>query len=117
MNIEEFRNYCLAKKGTSDGFPFDKTTLVIKVMNKMFALTDIDDEFSINIKCEPENAVELREKYSAVKPGYHMNKALWNTILIDGSIPDKLLYKWIDDSYNLIVDKLTKKEKEILNNL
>ncbi len=117
MNIEEFRNYCLAKKGTSDGFPFDKTTLVIKVMNKMFALTDIDDEFSINIKCEPENAVELREKYSAVKPGYHMNKALWNTILIDGSIPDKLLYKWIDDSYNLIVGKLTKKEKEILNNL
>jgi predicted DNA-binding protein (MmcQ/YjbR family) len=117
MNIEEFRNYCLAKKGTSDGFPFDKTTLVIKVMNKMFALTDIDDEFSINIKCEPENAVELREKYSAVKTGYHMNKALWNTILIDGSIPDKLLYKWIDDSYNLIVGKLTKKEKEILNNL
>jgi predicted DNA-binding protein (MmcQ/YjbR family) len=117
MNIEEFRNYCLAKKGTSDGFPFDKTTLVIKVMNKMFALTDIDDEFSINIKCEPENAVELREKYSAVKPGYHMNKALWNTILIDGTIPDKLLYKWIDDSYNLIVGKLTKKEKEILNNL
>ncbi|MCK5170530.1 MAG: MmcQ/YjbR family DNA-binding protein, partial [Bacteroidales bacterium] len=104
MNIEEFRNYCLSKKGTSEDFPFDETTLVFKVMNKMFALTDIEDDFTINLKCDPGKAIELREEYSeSVTPGYHMNKKHWNTVIIDGRVPDKLIYQWLDHSYDLVV--------------
>ena len=114
MNIENFREYCLSKKAVSESFPFDKTTLVLKVLDKMFALTDLEDEFSINIKCEPEKAINLREKYEAVKPGFHMNKKHWNTIAINDSISDFELKKWIDDSYNLVVSKMTKKNKEKL---
>ena len=118
MNIEEFRNYCLSKKGTSEDFPFDETTLVFKVMNKMFALTDIEDDFTINIKCDPEKAIELREEYSeSVIPGYHMNKKHWNTVIIDGRVPDKLIYQWIDHSYDLIVSKLPKIKRKELENL
>jgi predicted DNA-binding protein (MmcQ/YjbR family) len=117
MNIEEFRDYCLSKKGTTDSFPFDQTTLVIKVMDKMFTLTDLEGQFSINLKCDPEKAIELREQFPAVIPGYHMNKTHWNTIIIDGSIPDKLLYQWIDDSYDLIVKKLPKNLQQKLENL
>jgi predicted DNA-binding protein (MmcQ/YjbR family) len=108
MNIEEFREYCLIKKGVTESFPFDETTLVFKVMDRMFALTDTLDKFSINIKCDPEKAVELRERYPAVTPGYHMNKKHWNTVQIDGSVSDELLIKWIDESYDLIVAKLPK---------
>jgi predicted DNA-binding protein (MmcQ/YjbR family) len=114
MNIEDFREYCLSKNGVSESFPFDETTLVFKVMDKMFALTDTEDDFSINLKCEPEKAIELRERYPAVKPGYHMSKKHWNTVIIDGSVDDEILYKWIDDSYNLIVSKLTKTLRESL---
>ncbi len=106
MNIEEFREYCLSKKSVSESFPFDETTLVFKVAGKMFALTDTHDDFSINLKCDPEKAIELRERYPVVIPGYHMNKKHWNTVNIDGSIPNDLVYQWIDDSYNLIVEKL-----------
>jgi len=108
MNIEDFREYCLSKKGVTESFPFDETTLVFKVMGKMFSLTDTHDDFSINLKCDPEKAIELREQYPAVIPGYHMNKKHWNTVNIDGSITDDLLYQWIDDSYELIVKKLPK---------
>ncbi|MCF6366055.1 MAG: MmcQ/YjbR family DNA-binding protein [Bacteroidales bacterium] len=114
MNIENFREYCLSKKAVSESFPFDKTTLVLKVLDKMFALTDLEDDFSINLKCEPEKAILVREKYNAVKEGYHMNKKHWNTIIIDGSIPDSKLKKWIDDSYNSVVSKMTKKNREKL---
>ena len=114
MNIEQLREYCLAKKGATEEFPFDETTLVFKVMGKMFALTDLEEDFSINLKCDPEKAIELREKYPTVLPGYHMNKKHWNTIIIDGSVPDNLLYSWIDDSYQLIVEKLPKKVKDNL---
>lgn len=106
MNIEEFREYCLSKKSVTESFPFDETTLVFKVAGKMFALTDTHDDFSINLKCDPEKAIELRERYPVVIPGYHMNKKHWNTVNIDGSIPNDLVYQWIDDSYNLIVEKL-----------
>jgi len=106
MNIEEFREYCLSKKSVTESFPFDETTLVFKVAGKMFALTDTHDDFSINLKCDPEKAIELRERYPVVIPGYHMNKKHWNTVNIDGSIPNDLVYQWIDDSYNLIVKKL-----------
>jgi len=115
MNIEDIRNYCLSKKGVTENFPFDEVTLVFKVMNKMFLLTNLDGELSINIKCNPEFAIELREKYPAVKPGYHMNKKHWNTVEMDNSIPDKLIKEWIDDSYKLIVESLPKKSKEIFN--
>jgi predicted DNA-binding protein (MmcQ/YjbR family) len=112
MNIEEFREYCLTKKSVTESFPFDETTLVFKVANKMFALTDTHDDFSINLKCDPEKAIELRERYPAVIPGYHMNKRLWNTVRVDGSISDDILYQWIDDSYDLIVESLPKKKRE-----
>ncbi|MFZ4400651.1 MAG: MmcQ/YjbR family DNA-binding protein [Bacteroidales bacterium] len=103
MNIEELREYCLLKKGTIECFPFDDVTLVFKVSGKMFALTNLDGDLSINLKCDPEKAVELREQFPAVKPGYHMNKKLWNTVEIDGSIRDDLIKNWIDDSYDLVV--------------
>lgn len=109
MDIESFREYCLAKKGVTEEFPFGEETLVFKVKGKMFALTDIDSFVSINLKCDPENAVLLREQYEAVKPGYHMNKKHWNTVLVRGSYGDKLLKEWIDDSYQLVVKSLPKK--------
>ncbi|HAN78022.1 MAG TPA: MmcQ-like protein [Bacteroidales bacterium] len=115
MNIESFRDFCLAKPAVTECFPFDETTLVFKVAGKMFALTDTEDAFSINIKCAPEKAIQLREEFTDVTPGYHMNKQLWNTVLITGSIPDILLEEWINDSYNLIVAKLTKKERQLHN--
>lgn len=112
MNIEEFRDYCLNKNGVTEGFPFDETTLVFKVMNKMFVLTDIEDEFKINLKCDPDKAINLRERYpDHVLPGYHMNKKYWNTVIVDGPIPDKLLYEWVDESYNLIVNSLPKTKR------
>jgi len=114
MNIEELREYCLSKMRVTESFPFDKTTLVFKVMDKMFLLTGTEGEFSINIKCDPEKAVELRERNHSVLPGHHMNKMHWNTVIMDGSTDDEILYKWIDDSYNLVVDKLTRaKRKEL----
>ncbi len=114
MNAEDIREYCLGKKETSESFPFDDTTLVFKVLNKMFALINLDGDLRLNLKCEPEKAIELRERYSAVLPGYHMNKKLWNTILIDGSIHNNLLKGWIDDSYDLIVGKMPKKDRDLL---
>jgi predicted DNA-binding protein (MmcQ/YjbR family) len=117
MDIEFFRNYCLSKKGVTEEFPFDEQTLVFKVMGKMFALTNVDTFVSINLKCESEKAVELREQYEGVRPGYHMNKKHWNTVLIDGSISNKLLKEWIDDSYNLVAASLTKKIQEELRQL
>ena len=117
MNIEELREYCLSKKGVTEGFPFNETTLVFKVAGKMFCLTNLEWDFSVNLKNDPEKNMELREHFTAVKPGYHMNKIHWNTIEIDGSIPDKQIYEFIDTSYNLIVQSLTKKKKEELENM
>ncbi len=117
MNIEEYRDYCLAFPGVTEGFPFDASTLVFKVMGKMFALTDVDDFRSVNLKADPEYSIELRELYSGINPGYHMSKIHWNTIDIDGSIDDELIYKLIKDSYDLIVISLTKKLKEELKQL
>jgi predicted DNA-binding protein (MmcQ/YjbR family) len=116
MNIETFREYALAKPGTSEGFPFGGDTLVLKVMNKMFALTGIDSEvFSVNLKCDPDYAIELREKYPEVQEGYHMNKKMWNTIEFEGSLDDKLLRSLIDHSYDLVVKGLKKSEREELD--
>lgn len=115
MNIEEYREYCTAKAGVTEHFPFDEQTLVFKVMNKMFALADVDLFISINLKCDPERAIELRETYDAVQPGYHMNKKHWNTIEMDGSVGDQLIREWIDHSYELVVQGLPRKLKEELD--
>jgi predicted DNA-binding protein (MmcQ/YjbR family) len=112
MNIETLRNYCLSKKGATEEFPFGEDTLVFKVGNKMFALTSLDGELSVNLKCDPEKAIELREQYPAVQPGYHMSKQHWNTVFIDGTIPLTLIYQWIDHSYDLVFGKLPAKERE-----
>ena len=109
MNIESFREYCLSKKGATEDFPFDESILVLKIGGKMFALTDLYSEFQINLKCDPEKAEELREIYSSVIPGWHMSKKHWNTVIIDGSISDKLILSWIDDSYDLVMKSLPKK--------
>lgn len=117
MNIEEFRDYCLKKKGTTEETPFDENTLVFKVMNKMFALTDIAQFESINLKCDPEQALQLREQYPGVTAGYHMNKKHWNTVKMDLTISDTLIAQWIDDSYELVIKGLTKAKKEELEAL
>ena len=117
MNIEEFREYCIAKKGTTEELPFDETTLVFKVMGKIFAITKIDEFNSFNVKCDPERAVQLRETYAGVLPGYHMSKKHWNTIVLDGSVPEDKAFQWIDDSYDLVVAKLPRALKETLKNL
>ncbi len=109
MNIEELDQYCLQKKGVTVSTPFDETTLVYKVMNKMFALTDIDNFKSINLKCDPEYALELRADHVEIQPGYHMSKKHWNTVTVNEGLEDITVYQLIDDSYNLVVRGLTKK--------
>lgn len=116
MNIEEFREYCLSKAGVTEEFPFDEKTLVYKVMGKMFTATDIDMFNSINLKCLPEKAIELREQYAEIKPGYHMNKKHWNTIEMKGSLQYEFITKMIDESYSLVSKGLTKAKKLELKN-
>jgi predicted DNA-binding protein (MmcQ/YjbR family) len=117
VNIESFRSYCLSHKGVTEEFPFGEDVLVYKVMGKMFSLTDLNGFESVNLKVDPERGVELRERYPAVVPGYHMNKKHWITVMMDGSIPDKLLKQWIDHSYDLVAAGLTKMEKRTLESM
>ena len=117
MNIEEYREYCLAKKGVTEGFPFDEKTLVFKVMGKMFALCGVNNFDFINLKCDPEKAIELREEYEGITGAFHMSKVHWNSCYIQSDLSDTLLYELIDHSYDLIVNKLTKKLKDELNTL
>ena len=109
MYLDDLRNHCLQKPGVSEGFPFDKHTLVFKVFGKMFALTDVDDFDAINLKCEPEKALELRERFQAVQPGYHMNKKHWNTVYLRDDVSDSLLLNLVDESYLLVYESLPKK--------
>lgn len=115
MNIEEYRTYCISKPGVTEGFPFDEKTLVFKVMGKMFALTDVDNFESVNLKCDPEKAIELREEHEDIYPGYHMSKKHWNTVKVNEGVSDDFIYSLINDSYDLVVSKLTKKLKEELS--
>jgi predicted DNA-binding protein (MmcQ/YjbR family) len=115
MNIETFRAYCLSKKACTEEMPFGPDVLVFKVMNKIFALTTIEPFDSINLKCDPEKAQQLREQYPCVIPGYHMNKKHWNTIQLDGSISTPILHSWIDHSYDCVVKTLTKTQQKELN--
>jgi predicted DNA-binding protein (MmcQ/YjbR family) len=114
MDIETFRLYCLAKPGVTEHLPFDDRTLVFKVGGKMFALCDLEEFNSANLKCDPERAVELREQFDAVTPGYHMNKTHWNTVKVDGDVNGRMLQELIDHSYELIVSSLPKREREKL---
>ena len=117
MNQEFLRDYCLKKKGVTEELPFGNDTLVFKVMGKIFMLTGLEsDSLRINVKCDPEIAMELREKYEAVYPGYHMNKKHWNSVVIDGTIPQIEILKMIDDSYDLVISAMPKKLKEQLKN-
>ena len=116
MNVESFREYCLNKGGTTEGFPFDSKTLVFKVGKKMFALTDVDQFISINLKCEPTMSLDLRERYGGVNPGWHMNKKHWNTVSVNSDVPDTMLQELIDRSYDLVVDSLPKRIKNELQN-
>ena len=119
MHIDTYREYCLAKKGVTEGFPFDESVLVFKVMGKIFALTNIhDDEFSVNLKCDPDRAVELRAEYEEeIIPGYHMNKQHWNTVSFDGDLRNELLKELIDHSYALVAKSLKKSQREELADL
>lgn len=115
MNIEELRNFCLSLKGAQEALPFDNKTLVFSVKGKMFCATDVEDYELINLKCNPEEAIILRETYPDVIPGYYMNKKHWNSVKTNGAIPDKLLEQWIENSYNLVVAQLPQKLKKELN--
>lgn len=106
MNIETIREYCLAKENVEETLPFGPDTLVYKVNGKVFLLMGMDSpDLRFNVKCDPNKALELREQYPAVQPGYHMNKKHWNTIFVDGSVKSDLLREWIDDSYDLVAKK------------
>src|ERR1700748_3408880 len=113
MDIESLREYCLKKPAVEESFPFGETTLVFKVKGKIFLLTGLDSPvLQFNVKCDPEKAIEWREQYPAVQPGYHMNKRLWNTVVVDGSLSSRILREMIDDSYELVVKSLPKKAQE-----
>lgn len=111
MNIEEFYQFCHSLPGVTESFPFGEQTLVLKVMNKMFALTDIEGFESINLKCNPVKALELRATYEEIQPGYHMNKKHWNTVSVKGSLSDALIREMIKESYDLVVAGLPKKDR------
>ena len=112
MHIESLRDYCLSKPGTEEEFPFGPDTLVFKVNKKIYLLTGLGGEgLRFNVKCDPAKAIELREEYPSVLPGFHMNKKHWNTVVADGSVPDSLLKEWIDHSYSLVSGKTKTKKK------
>jgi len=122
MHIEQLRDFCIAKKGVTEHFPFDEVTLVFKVMDKMFVLTSLNNwekgEQKINLKCDPDKSEELRAEYEGINPGWHMNKKHWNTVFLNSSdISDDLARELISHSYNLVVSGLTKKVKKELEEL
>jgi predicted DNA-binding protein (MmcQ/YjbR family) len=115
MNAEILQTFCLQKTGVEEGQPFGPNTLVYKVGGKMFLLVALDAvPLQFNAKCDPEVALDLREQFDCVQPGYHMNKKHWNTIIVDGTASDKQLLQWVTDSYNLVYESLPKKTKEAL---
>ncbi len=117
MNIEEYRDFCLTLPGTEERFPFDEDALVFFVRDKMYSLTNVDTFNFINLKCDPDKALELREQYDFVRPGYHMNKKHWNSIMLDRPVPGQLIREWTRHSYNLVVANLPKKDQEALRRM
>ncbi|MFT5725867.1 MAG: putative DNA-binding protein (MmcQ/YjbR family) [Bacteroidia bacterium] len=114
MDIIELRDYCIAKPSVTESFPFDQNTLVFKVIGKMFALTNVNHYQTVNLKCDPDWAEELRAENPLIQPGYHMNKKHWNTVHVVDFPDSRLMRKMIDNSYDLVVNKLTRAQKEVL---
>lgn len=114
MTVDFYREYCLRKPFVTEGFPFDASTHVFKVGGKMFALCDIDEFSSINLKADPEKSIELRERFMGIQPGYHMNKTHWNTVSVCDDVSDELILELIDHSYSLIYNSLPKKVRNEL---
>jgi predicted DNA-binding protein (MmcQ/YjbR family) len=114
MHIEAFYTHCHSLPGTTEDFPFDEQTLVFKVLGKIYALTDVDLFESINLKCDPARALELRAAYPEIEPGYHMNKKHWNTVSMQGGLSDELILDLINHSYRLVVETLPKSKREEL---
>lgn len=118
MTKEDFRKFCLSFNGVSEEFPFDdETTLAFKVMDKIFAITNVDTYEGINLKCDPVKAAMLRDLYNEVQPGQHMDKRHWNTIVPEGELDDELIEEWIKDSYNLVVEELSRKKQKKLEKM
>jgi len=115
MNIEDLWEYCKSKPFSEESFPFNQDLIVFKVKGKMFASFRLDQFRSVNLKCDPERAIELREKYLAVQPGYHMNKKHWNTLIVNDDLPDKNVLKLVDHSYELVIKSLPKKTQNELS--
>lgn len=115
LTLADIRNHCLKKNDVTEDFPFDLATLAIRVGGRMFVLTDIDgNPLSLNLKCDPGLALYLRSIYADVRPGYHMNKTHWNTVVVDGGIPDDEILRMIDHSYDMVLSKLPKgRQREI----
>lgn len=111
MNIEEIRAYCLSRESTSEDFPFDEDVLVFRTSGKIFALISLSQSDRINLKCDPVYAVELRDQFTAVRPGFHMNKKHWNTVFLNEDLEESLIYKLIDHSYECVVRSLSKSEQ------
>ena len=115
MDLESLRNYCLSKKSASEDMPFGEDTLVFRVLGKIFALTSLDTEgCRVNLKCNPDYAIELREKFEDIQPGYHMNKKHWNTVNCENGLDSALIKSLIDHSYELIVQSMTKAQRDLL---
>jgi predicted DNA-binding protein (MmcQ/YjbR family) len=115
MNLDLLNQYLLRKKATTSGYPFDNSTLVFKVLKKIYAfIAEDENPLRINLKCNPDEAQILRGMHKSIIPGYHMNKEHWNTIILDGNLPNELIYKMIDDSYNLVIKGLTKADRKKL---
>ena len=116
MTIDSFREYCLSKKGVTEDFPFDEVTLCLRVAGKIFAITGLDSEaFTVNLKCEPDYAEDLRERHPEVQPGWHMNKKHWNTVDFEGALDEKMLRHMVDHSYEQVVKTLKKAERAALD--
>ena len=113
--LDALKTYCLAKPGSTAGYPFGEGALVIKVLDRMFALISEDENpLRINLKCDPDDALALRQQYDAIIPGYHMNKKHWNSLIMDGSIPIIMLHELIDHSYDLVVSKMSQSKQRKL---
>ena len=115
MNVEQIREHCISKKEVTESFPFNEFVLVFKVAGKVFALIDLGEPDSINLKCDPEKAIELREQYDDILPGFHMNKKHWNTVMLNGLLNEKLILELINHSYEMVVKSMGKKAGKLLS--
>ncbi len=117
MNIEEYREHCLSFKAVTEDFPFDENMLAFKVMDKIFALTDVEKFDRINLKCDPVKASTLRNLYEEVQPGFHMNKRHWNSVNPQGTLDDEIIREWISDSYDLVIEAMPRKKQRELERM